>query len=213
MKIRIAAALVLILACATHTWADVDAEGEMVVSPEDTLDAAPPPASINGVDFSMTRAQVTNILARFRPAPAPKSLLPAVAYEIFKLREPRIGIGNARPNLLVGCTQVVYFNESNQVAAIEMTFSNLDIDKVQHILNKLQDKYTSLAQDRDNEYNYSVDPHVKLRTTVTATEYSDDPIGGPYRNLFTLRNLYMYDTRYRQALKDTNKAVIIDNLL
>jgi hypothetical protein len=212
MNARIAAVVVLALACAGHAWADVEAEGEMAVSSE-TLPGVPPPASINGVTFDMTRAQVTNVLERFRPTEPPKGALPVVAYEIFRLREPRIGIGNARPDVLVGCTQAVYFNQSNQVVAIEMQFDNLDIDKVQHILNKLQDKYTSLPSDRENTYNYEVNPQVKLRTTVAATQYSSDPIGGPRRNMSTVRNLYMYETRYREALKDTNKAVIIDNLL
>jgi hypothetical protein len=181
---------------------------------EDMLNQPPPsPTSINGITFSMTRADVTNVLARYRPATPPKSLLKAVSYEIFKLAETRIGIGNSRPNVMVSCTQTVYFNTSNEVIAIDMRFDNMDIDKVQHVLSKLQDKYESLLSDRANAYQYQVDPNVKLRTEVIATEYTSDPIGGPIRNMSTVKNTYMYETKYRAALKDTDKAVIIENLL
>jgi hypothetical protein len=211
MNSKVLVAVMLVMACSTCVWAQN--LGEEVISPDTILTQQPPKTSINGITFDMTRADVTNVLGRFRSAKPAQSVLDSVSYLIFRLSEPRIGIGNARPDVMVSCYQTVFFNQADEVVAIEMRFENLDIDKTQHVLNKLQDKYVSLASDRAYTYNYQVDPNVILRTEVLTVEYQSDPIGGPRKNMSNVKNTYMYESKYREALKKTNKAVIIENLL
>lgn len=169
--------------------------------------------AIHGTYFGMTKEAVSNQHARYKPAPKPASELDALSYTILAVPEDRIGIGQARPNVIVTCVKTIYFNQDGRAVAIEMTFSRLDNDKRVHLLDQLERRYTALPMTRKNFYRYTLSDNIQLETTVKPTAFASSIFGGDTPVEFTVRNFYTHRPKYREALLRSTRAPLLDGLL
>lgn len=169
--------------------------------------------AIHGTYFGMTKDAVSNQHARYKPAPKPASELDALSYTILAVPEDRIGIGQARPNVIVTCVKTMYFNQDGRVVAIEMIFSRLDNDKRVHLLDQLERRYTALPMTRKNFYRYTLSDNIHLETTVKPTTVASSIFGGNTPVEFTVRNFYTHRPKYREALLRSTRAPLLDGLL
>ncbi|MCX7847774.1 MAG: hypothetical protein N2595_07085 [bacterium] len=169
--------------------------------------------AIHGTYFGMTREAVSNQHARYKPAPKPTSELDAQSYVVLAVPEDRLGIGQARPNVIVTCVKTIYFNQEGRVVAIEMVFAPLDNDKRVHLLDQLERRYTAQPVTRKNFYRYTVSDNIQLETTVKPTAFQSSIFAGDTPVEFTVRNFYTYRPKYREALERSTRVPLLDGLL
>ncbi len=169
--------------------------------------------AVHGTHFGMTKEAVSNQHARYKAAPKPASELDALSYTILAVPEDRIGIGQARPNVIVTCVKTIYFNQDGRVVAIEMTFTRLDNDKRVHLLDQLERRYTALPMTRKNFYRYTLSDNIQLETTVKPTAFQSSIFSADVPVEFTVRNFYTHRPKYREALQRSARAPLLDGLL
>lgn len=169
--------------------------------------------AVHGTYFGMTKEAVSNQHARYKMAAKPASELDGLSYVILEVPEDRIGIGQARPNVIVTCVKTMYFNQDGRVVAIEMMFSRLDNDKRVHLLSQLERRYTPQPMTRKNFYRYTLSENIQLETTVKATGYATSIFSGDVPVEFSVRNFYTHRPKYREALLRSTRAPLLDGLL
>ena len=168
---------------------------------------------INDTFLGMSKAAVTNASTQYRALQPPESNLDVLSYLVVAVSEDKVGIGNARPDVTINVIKNVFFNQNQQVVAIEMVFTNLDADKRRYALDRLDNKYDTLPTAKKDFYRYSVSPSILLETTVVPTD-SDTSIFLESRPTeFTIRNFYYHKAKYREALQKTKKQVVLDDLI
>ncbi len=169
--------------------------------------------SVHGTHFGMTKADVSNQHARYKSERPPRSDLDVLSYTILSVPEERIGIGKARPDVMVTCVKNIYFDQDERAVAIEMLFTNIDNDKRVHLLDQLERRYTSQPVSRKNFYRYTVSDNIQLETTLKPTAFETGLFGADMPSEYLLRNFYTHRTKYREALVRSQRAPLLDGLL
>jgi len=81
--------------------------------------------TLNETKFGMTYTEVTNASSEYAQVEPPKSSLKVVSFLIATVAEDRIPIGETRPDVTIFVVKNVFFNQADQVVAIEMKFVRL----------------------------------------------------------------------------------------
>jgi len=169
--------------------------------------------NINNTYFGTTKAAVTNGNSQYTVMPAPESPLDVVSYRILAVPDERLKIGAIRPGVIVEILKNVYFNKAGEVVAIEMVFTNLDVDKRRYLFEALDRKYEGVPDERRNFWKYKVSANIQLETTVAETA-PQQVVGGKVMSAsYRVSNLYMHKTRYRAALDEARSSNPLYNLL
>lgn len=169
--------------------------------------------TLNETSFGMTYAQVTNVNAEYATVAPPESELKTVSYLIVSVAEDKIPIGEMRPDVKLHVIKNVYFNQDNRVVAIEMVFSNLDLDKKTFVMRKLDQKYDVIPTEIKNVYRYHVYDNVEILCRVVETMYTENEFGRKIPQAFAVKNLYFHIPKYKEALKNAGKKSLPGELI
>ena len=171
------------------------------------------PFAIHGITFGMDKATVTNLNSRYPMVAPPDSQLDVVSYRILSLPEEQTKVGLRRPGVVIEVVKSVFFNHAGEVVAVEMVFTNLDLDKRRFILDSLDRKYETLPDNRKDFWRYSVNNDIVLESTAVEITPQRVVEGAVMPAVYTLKNLYFDKTLYRAAHDETRKSEQLYNLL